>query len=168
MENWKNILPPSLMSWLKFWAQMQNSSSLKWWSLEGKTYRTSSCLLVIACWVYLIDFLSFHISSGLQVMSNEEACDCMTELNDAQEAAEELVREAFYKRSLDDISCVVVMFHHWLALSLVFMNTKLCTFQITQSSFELIHPVCCNHWTWNVSFESESSQSNSKQIEHKT
>jgi len=45
-------------------------------------------------------------------MSNEEACDCMTELNDAQEAAEELVREAFYKRSLDDISCVVVMFHH--------------------------------------------------------
>lgn len=52
-------------------------------------------------------------SDGLwKVMSNEEACDCIRELNDAQEAAEELVKEALYKRSLDDISCVVVMFHH--------------------------------------------------------
>uniref|UniRef100_A0A7C9EDS8 protein-serine/threonine phosphatase n=1 Tax=Opuntia streptacantha TaxID=393608 RepID=A0A7C9EDS8_OPUST len=52
-------------------------------------------------------------SDGLwKVMSNEDACDCIRELNDAQEAAEELVKEALYKRSLDDISCVVVMFHH--------------------------------------------------------
>ncbi|XP_048492813.1 probable protein phosphatase 2C 39 isoform X2 [Beta vulgaris subsp. vulgaris] len=51
-------------------------------------------------------------SDGLwKVMSNEEACDCIEELDDAQAAAEQLVKEALQRKSADDISCVVVMFH---------------------------------------------------------
>ncbi|KAL2936654.1 putative protein phosphatase 2C 28 [Bienertia sinuspersici] len=52
-------------------------------------------------------------SDGLwRVMSNEEACECVSNIDDAQAAAEELVKEALQRRSGDDISCVVVMFHN--------------------------------------------------------
>lgn len=47
-----------------------------------------------------------------QVMSNEEVADCIMELEDDQEAAEELIKEALKRRSTDDISCVVIMFHN--------------------------------------------------------
>ncbi|XAR59288.1 Phosphoprotein phosphatase [Bertholletia excelsa] len=51
-------------------------------------------------------------SDGLwKVMSNQEAADCIKELREAQEAAEELIKEAESRRSLDDISCIMVMFH---------------------------------------------------------
>ncbi|KAL0310497.1 UNVERIFIED_CONTAM: putative protein phosphatase 2C 28 [Sesamum angustifolium] len=50
-------------------------------------------------------------SDGLwKVMSNQEAVDCIQELRDGQEAAEELIKEALLRESKDDISCVVVMF----------------------------------------------------------
>ncbi|XP_074287974.1 putative protein phosphatase 2C 58 [Silene latifolia] len=51
-------------------------------------------------------------SDGIwKVMTNEEACECIREVDDAQSAAEELVKEALNRGSADDISCVVVMFH---------------------------------------------------------
>ncbi|KAK9666510.1 hypothetical protein RND81_14G189800 [Saponaria officinalis] len=51
-------------------------------------------------------------SDGIwKVLSNEEACDCIRELDEAQSAAEELVKDALHRGSADDISCVVVMFH---------------------------------------------------------
>lgn len=46
-----------------------------------------------------------------QVMSNQEAADCIRELRDAQETSEELIKEALSRGSHDDISCVVVAFH---------------------------------------------------------
>ncbi|PQM37217.1 putative protein phosphatase 2C 28 [Prunus yedoensis var. nudiflora] len=46
-----------------------------------------------------------------KVMSNQEAYDCIGELDDAQEAAEELIEEALSKESYDDVSCIVVVFH---------------------------------------------------------
>ncbi|KAK4386434.1 putative protein phosphatase 2C 28 [Sesamum angolense] len=46
-------------------------------------------------------------SDGLwKVMSNQEAVDCIQELRDGQEAAEELIKEALLRESKDDISCV--------------------------------------------------------------
>lgn len=45
-----------------------------------------------------------------QVMSNEDASDCIKGISDAKEAAKELVNEALTKGSCDDISCIVVMF----------------------------------------------------------
>ncbi|GAB2228233.1 hypothetical protein Droror1_Dr00010063 [Drosera rotundifolia] len=46
-----------------------------------------------------------------KVMSNEDVCDCIKDLDDAQEAAEMVVKEALSRKSQDDISCVVVLFH---------------------------------------------------------
>lgn len=47
----------------------------------------------------------------VQVMSNEEAVECVKGLQDGQEGAEELIKEALVRESKDDVSCVVVMFH---------------------------------------------------------
>lgn len=44
-------------------------------------------------------------------MSNEEAADWVRELRDAQEAPEELIKEALFRGSYDHISCVVLTFH---------------------------------------------------------
>jgi len=44
-------------------------------------------------------------------MSNEEVTECIRDMDDAQDAAEEVVKEALQRGSADDISCVV-MFHH--------------------------------------------------------
>ncbi|WJX46730.1 protein-serine/threonine phosphatase [Trifolium repens] len=50
-------------------------------------------------------------SDGLwKVMTNQEACDCIKDIDDAQKAAKKLVAEAKYRGSYDDISCIVVMF----------------------------------------------------------
>lgn len=49
--------------------------------------------------------------SCTQVMSNQEACDCIYNITDAQEASEELIKEALLRESRDDISCIVVMFN---------------------------------------------------------
>ncbi|EEF39210.1 protein phosphatase 2c, putative [Ricinus communis] len=46
----------------------------------------------------------------MQVMSNQEAYDCIRDLEDAQEAAEKLIAEALVRGSMDDISCIVVTF----------------------------------------------------------
>lgn len=46
-----------------------------------------------------------------QVMSNQEAADCIRELRDGQETYEELIKEALSRGSHEDISCVVVAFH---------------------------------------------------------
>lgn len=46
----------------------------------------------------------------LQVMTNEEACECVKDMDDAKKAAKKLVKEALAQGSYDDISCIVVMF----------------------------------------------------------
>ncbi|KAM7500482.1 hypothetical protein LguiA_024896 [Lonicera macranthoides] len=46
-----------------------------------------------------------------KIMSNQEACDCIGEVKNAQDASEQLIKEAQRRKSLDDISCIVVMFH---------------------------------------------------------
>ncbi|CAK8578138.1 unnamed protein product [Lathyrus sativus] len=50
-------------------------------------------------------------SDGLwKVMTNQEACNCIKDVDDAQKAARKLVKEAKSMGSYDDISCIVVMF----------------------------------------------------------
>ncbi|KAK7319311.1 hypothetical protein RJT34_04030 [Clitoria ternatea] len=50
-------------------------------------------------------------SDGLwKVMTNQEACDCIRDVDDAQKASKKLVREAKSLGSYDDISCIVIMF----------------------------------------------------------
>ncbi|KAF8031952.1 hypothetical protein BT93_D0997 [Corymbia citriodora subsp. variegata] len=50
-------------------------------------------------------------SDGLwKVMSNQEAADCIMEIDDAWEASKALIKEALYRKSADDISCIVVKF----------------------------------------------------------
>lgn len=44
-------------------------------------------------------------------MSNEEVAKCIRGIEDGKKVAEELINEALAKKSRDDISCVVVMFH---------------------------------------------------------
>lgn len=48
-----------------------------------------------------------HLS---QVMTNQEACDCIKNGDGAQKAAKKLVKEAISLGSCDDISCIVIMF----------------------------------------------------------
>ncbi|KAH7545536.1 hypothetical protein FEM48_Zijuj01G0104100 [Ziziphus jujuba var. spinosa] len=51
-------------------------------------------------------------SDGLwKVMSNQEASDCIRKIDDAQEASEKLIRGALSRKSYDDKSCVVLIFH---------------------------------------------------------
>ncbi|CAN6456825.1 unnamed protein product [Victoria cruziana] len=51
-------------------------------------------------------------SDGLwMVMTSEEAVDAIKDVEDAQEAAEQLVEEALSRNSTDDISTVVIRFH---------------------------------------------------------
>lgn len=45
-----------------------------------------------------------------QVMTNQEAVDCIKHIDDADEAAKRLAEEALARNSSDDISCVVVKF----------------------------------------------------------
>ncbi|PQM42229.1 putative protein phosphatase 2C 28 [Prunus yedoensis var. nudiflora] len=64
----------------------------------------------------MIMYFIFSPSKGLKVlsvpvMSNQEAYNCIGELDDAQEAAEELIEEALSRESYDDVSCIVVVFH---------------------------------------------------------
>ncbi|KAJ9140884.1 hypothetical protein P3X46_031476 [Hevea brasiliensis] len=50
-------------------------------------------------------------SDGLwKVMSNQEAYDCIEDIQDAQEASEKLIAEALAAGSEDDVSCIVVIF----------------------------------------------------------
>ncbi|XP_019056187.1 PREDICTED: probable protein phosphatase 2C 62 [Nelumbo nucifera] len=50
------------------------------------------------------------INAFVQVISNQEAVDCIRDMNDSQEAAEQLIEEALSRNSRDDISCIVVSF----------------------------------------------------------
>jgi len=45
-----------------------------------------------------------------QVMTNQEACDCIKNVDGAQKASKKLVKEAKSLGSYDDISCIVIMF----------------------------------------------------------
>ncbi|KAG4398640.1 hypothetical protein GLYMA_08G081400v4 [Glycine max] len=50
-------------------------------------------------------------SDGLwKVMTNQEACDCIRDEDDAQKASKKLVKEAKSQGSYDDISCIVIIF----------------------------------------------------------
>ncbi|KAK7368700.1 hypothetical protein VNO80_10728 [Phaseolus coccineus] len=50
-------------------------------------------------------------SDGLwKVMTNQEACDCIKNVDGAQKASKKLVKEAKSLGSYDDISCIVIMF----------------------------------------------------------
>lgn len=62
--------------------------------------------------------LATHVESVLstllhlyvQVVSNEEAVNCIKGINDAQAAAKRLTEEAVSRKSKDDISVIVVSF----------------------------------------------------------
>lgn len=61
--------------------------------------------------IYLFDLRQFQlIFVLLQVMTNQEACDCIKDIDDAKKASKKLIKEALSKGSYDDISCIVVMF----------------------------------------------------------
>jgi len=45
-----------------------------------------------------------------QVMSNQEAVNCIRNIKDARSSAKRLTEEAVNKKSTDDISCIVVKF----------------------------------------------------------
>uniref|UniRef100_A0A166IJ98 PPM-type phosphatase domain-containing protein n=1 Tax=Daucus carota subsp. sativus TaxID=79200 RepID=A0A166IJ98_DAUCS len=57
-----------------------------------------------------INFLILASDGLWKVMSNQEACDCICNITNAQEASEQLIKEALLRESRDDISCIVVMF----------------------------------------------------------
>lgn len=52
----------------------------------------------------------FFCSICCQVMSNQEAVDCIRQIKDARSAAKHLTEEALNRKSTDDISCIVVRF----------------------------------------------------------
>ncbi|XP_048320728.2 probable protein phosphatase 2C 58 isoform X2 [Ziziphus jujuba] len=58
-----------------------------------------------------IEFIILASDGLWKVMSNQEALDCIKKIDDAQQASEKLIREALSRKSYDDISCVVVIFH---------------------------------------------------------
>ncbi|KAI4297097.1 hypothetical protein L6164_037004 [Bauhinia variegata] len=50
-------------------------------------------------------------SDGLwKVMTNQEACDCIKDIDEAKTASKKLIKEALSLGSCDDISCIVVKF----------------------------------------------------------
>lgn len=54
--------------------------------------------------------LRVSIWGGWQVMSNQEAVDCIKNVKYARSAAKHLAEEAVARRSSDDISVIVVKF----------------------------------------------------------
>jgi protein phosphatase 1L len=58
----------------------------------------------LKCWIFDV----FSIFG--QVLSNEDAVNCIKHIKDAQSAAKHLIEEAVSKKSKDDISCIVVKF----------------------------------------------------------
>lgn len=60
--------------------------------------------------MYNVFQLRFNIKQLYQVMTNQEAVDCIKDIEDAQAAAKRLADEAVARNSGDDISCVVVKF----------------------------------------------------------
>ncbi|XP_010098544.2 probable protein phosphatase 2C 28 [Morus notabilis] len=57
------------------------------------------------------EFIILASDGFWKVMSNQEAYNSIEDMEDAQEAAETLIREALSRKSYGDISCIVVMFH---------------------------------------------------------
>jgi serine/threonine protein phosphatase PrpC len=55
-------------------------------------------------------YFSNAFSISEQVMSNQEAVDCIKHIKDSHSAAKNLVEEALSRKSKDDISCIVVRF----------------------------------------------------------
>lgn len=49
-------------------------------------------------------------SGKMQVMSNQDAVNCIRDIKDARLAAKRLNEEALERGSTDDISCVVIKF----------------------------------------------------------
>jgi len=43
-------------------------------------------------------------------MTNQEACDCIKNVDGAEKASKKLIKEAKSLGSYDDISCIVIMF----------------------------------------------------------
>ncbi|MFS7946830.1 putative protein-serine/threonine phosphatase [Helianthus anomalus] len=56
------------------------------------------------------EFLILASDGVWKVMSNEEAVDCVKNVEDPRAAAKQLIKEALAKKSRDDISCIVVRF----------------------------------------------------------
>jgi hypothetical protein len=58
---------------------------------------------------YLFNSCSnLFIRLSFQVMSNQEAVDCIKDIKDARSSAKRLTEEAVNRKSNDDISCIVV------------------------------------------------------------
>lgn len=53
--------------------------------------------------IFVTDWIVWY-----QVMTNEEAVDCIKHIKDAKSAAKLLAEEALTRKSSDDISCIVV------------------------------------------------------------
>jgi protein phosphatase 1L len=59
-----------------------------------------------------VDFLVLATAGLWSVLSNEDAVSMVESIPDAENAANRLVEEACRRGSLDDVTCVVVRFHH--------------------------------------------------------
>ncbi|PWA76099.1 Protein phosphatase 2C [Artemisia annua] len=57
------------------------------------------------------EFLILASDGVWKVMSNQEAVDCVKDVEDPRLAAKHLIKEALKRKSRDDISCIVVRFH---------------------------------------------------------
>lgn len=65
-------------------------------------------------WVDTVDddteFLILASDGVWKVMTNQEAVDCVKEVEDPRSAAKKIIKEATARKSRDDISCIVVRF----------------------------------------------------------
>jgi protein phosphatase 1L len=59
-----------------------------------------------------VEFLLLASDGLWDVISNQDAVTMVQDIQDAQEAAKRLTDEAFKKGSADNITCVVIRFHH--------------------------------------------------------
>jgi protein phosphatase 1L len=59
-----------------------------------------------------VDFLVLATAGLWSVVSNQDAVSMVESIPNAENAANRLVEEAYRRGSLDDVTCVVVRFHH--------------------------------------------------------
>lgn len=96
----------------------------------------------LKCYWEILCFWPF-CQSLEQVMSNQEAVDCIKHIKDAQSAAKRLTDEALSKKSKDDISCIVVKFQ-WFSLgnlSFVLLWRKTSCYMFVYFRYKFVPPV---------------------------
>ena len=101
--------------------------TLKWYFEDVQVFWSFKCPWSFSFCAFNFKFPAnkenkLSVVRSSQVMTNEEAVNCVRHIKDARAAAKQLTEEALNRKSSDDISCIVVRFQWWKERVLLFGN----------------------------------------------